>query len=312
MAEHTNPLSAGWRILARNKRYVIWFYVLNLILASIGTTAFKQHASDILDHSLYADRLVHGYSHPAFLEMLARPEFGPMKASSIPSMTMVILYFVLTLIFLPGVFVGFSSDHRISREEFFRASGRNLWRFVRLTIVFAIVASIAVGILVGIEAGIDKAADNSSMETLPFWVEVVFSILIFLVLTAIRVWFDLAETDVVLADQSAVRKSISFAIWGKRFRFWSLFRSYVAIAIIGCLIVFFGLWFWDAVVPAQSVLAASVVGQIILVLFLAMRFWQRASAVSTYLSGLRHEEPVARSVPVAPATSPSPLGAGGI
>ena len=311
MAEHTNPLSAGWKILARNKRYVVWFYIVNLVLAWMGTVAFRQHASDILDHSLYADRLVHGFSLPAFIEMLARPEFGPVKASTVPSMTLAILYLVLTLIFLPGVFVGFSSDHRISREEFFRASGRNLWRFVRLAILFAIIASVIVGILSGIQGALDKAADNSSMETLPFWNQVAFSILIFLVLTVIRIWFDLAEIDVVLADQGAVRKSLRQAIWGKRFRFWSLFRSYIAIAIVGCLIVFFGLWFWEAVVPAQSVLAALLVGQVILLLFLAMRFWQRASAVSIYLTGW-HEEPVAQSVPVVPATSPSPLGAGGI
>jgi hypothetical protein len=311
MAEHTNPLSSGWTILARNKRYVIWFYILNLVLASVGATAFKQRASSILDHSLYADRLVHGFSLSAFSEMLARPEFGPMRASAVPSMTLAVLYFVLTLVFLPGVFVGFSSDHQISREEFFRASGRNLWRFVRLTILFVIVAGIVGGILSGIQSALDKAADNSSMETLPFWVQVGCSAATFLILTAIRVWFDLAEIDAVLADQSAVRKSVRLAIWGKRFRFWALFRAYVATGIVAGLIVFFGLWFWEAVVPAQSVLAASLIGQIILLLFLVMRFWQRASAVSTYLSTGR-EEPGLQSVPLAPATSASPLGVGGI
>ena len=33
-------------------------------------------------------------------------------------------------------------------------------------------------------------------------------LLIFLVMTALRIWFDLAEADVVLSDQKAVRKSI--------------------------------------------------------------------------------------------------------
>ena len=122
-------------------------------------------------------------------------------------MILAALFAVVTLVILPGVFLGYASLYRISRQEFFRACGKNLWRFVRLAILFAIVAGIAAGILHGIFHALAKLADESSYEKLPFYVHLIGFTLIFLALTKIRIWFDLAEADVVVSDQLAVRKS---------------------------------------------------------------------------------------------------------
>ena len=119
---------------------------------------------------------------------------------------------MLTLIFLPGVFRGYASNYRISRDDFFRACGKNLWRFVRLVILFAIVSGIVAGILSGIENALAKVADEkSSYEKLPFYIQLIGSTIIFLALTKIRIWFNLAEVDVVIADQRTVRKSLGKA-----------------------------------------------------------------------------------------------------
>jgi len=67
---------------------------------------------------------------------------------------------------------------------------------------------IAAGILHGIFHALAKLADASSYEKLPFYVHLIGFTLIFLVLTKIRIWFDLAEADVVVSDQLAVRKSL--------------------------------------------------------------------------------------------------------
>jgi len=94
MAEKQGLLSSGWSMVGRNKRYIVWFYLLNLTLAEYGTAAFRNQAHEILDHSLQADRLVHGFSMGVFTEMFARPEFGPIKASTMPAMYFALLFFV--------------------------------------------------------------------------------------------------------------------------------------------------------------------------------------------------------------------------
>ena len=61
MSEKSSLLSAGAGIVGRNKRYVLWFYLLNLVLASWGASAFSEQMHALLDHSLYSDRLLHGF-----------------------------------------------------------------------------------------------------------------------------------------------------------------------------------------------------------------------------------------------------------
>jgi len=280
----SNLISSSAAVLKRNKRYVVWFYLMNLALAFVGTEAFSTHVHGILDHSLYAGTLLHGFDLATLAELLSRPEFGPMQSSTMPSMMLAVLFLLASVIFMPGVLLGFSSDHRISRQEFFRSCGHNVWRFVRLFVLFAIVAGIVGGILFGLQGALVKGVDQAANDDrLPSLVHFLSLCVIFLVMTVIRIWFDLAQTDVVLKDENAVRKSLS---WGFRSTFRNLGRllgSYVAISIVAAIILVVGIVVWHLIVPPSSVVGAFLVSQVILLLLLAMRFWQRAAAVSFHV-----------------------------
>ena len=269
--------------------------------------------------------MLHGFDLGVFSEMLSRREFGPIQAATVPGMTMAVLFFALTLMFLPGVFLGYASNYRIPREEFFRACGKNLWRLVRLAILFAILAGIVGGVLGGIQSALVKVADGSSYEKLPFYVQLTGIIVIFVVLTAIRIWFDLAEADVVIADQKAVRKSVGKAYRQTRTNLGRLLGAYLVISVVavlvlgiglvtfcllGLLAVVIGLVTWNVMVPPASVFGAFLIGQLILLLLLATRFWQRAVAVGFY-SAAMVEVPV--EIPPAPvifAVEATPQGDG--
>jgi len=311
MNDKRSLLSNGAAIVRRNKRYVVWFFVLNLALASMGAAAFRLHAASVLDRSLYADGVLHGFDLGIFVEMLSRQEFGPMQASTVPGLILAFLFFVLTLIFLPGVFLGYASDRRISREEFFRACGKNVWRFVRLAILFAIFAGIVGGILNGIQYALAKAADKTSYEKLPFYVQLISFTVIFLALTAIRIWFDLAEADVVITDQKAVRKSVGKAYRQTRANLGRLFGAYVTISVVALLVLTIGLVIWNVIVPPASVWGAFLIGQLILLLLLATRFWQRAVAVSFYSTAVA-ETPVEKQPAPVNLTAAATPQAGGI
>lgn len=276
-------IATAWDVASRNKRYVAWFYVLNFVLGCVGAIVFGAQAGTVLNHSLSADKLLHGFDLPVLAELLARPEFGPMSTASSAGGLSALLFFIASLIFMPGVFLGYSSDHRISRGEFYRACGHNLWRFVRLFVYFAIVAGLVGGILAGIQGALVKAADESSYELLPFITKMIGLTIMFLVLTVIRIWFDLGQTDVVLRDQSATRKSIAAGYRMSRGNLGRLLGTYVLIALVALLILSAGIVLWNMIVPAASVFGAFLVSQAILLLLLAVRFWQRAAAVSFYL-----------------------------
>jgi hypothetical protein len=288
--------------MGRNKRYIIWFFILNVLLAWFGAAAFNHQVSGILDHSLYPQKLVHGFDLAVFIEMVARPEFGPTMASVGPATHFALLFFFATALFLPGVLQGYASTYRLPREEFFRACGRNLWRFIRLLIVAGIVMGIVAGALFAIRGALLKQAAESTNELLPFYVSVATLCVIFLAMAALRIWFDLAEVDVVLSDQRAVRRSIGSGFRHMWRNLGTLLGAYVVATIVGAIILVGGIWVWIRFVPAPSVLGAIFISQLTLLLLLIPRFWQRGIAVSYYLRNM--VEPIAvqafTPTPIAP------------
>ena len=103
MSENKGLLSSGWSRVTRNKRYIFWFYVLNVVLAWFGAGAFSNQVHEILDHSLHANRLVQGFDVSVLVEMFMRPEFGPTSASGGSAAGFALLFLFATALFLPGV-----------------------------------------------------------------------------------------------------------------------------------------------------------------------------------------------------------------
>jgi hypothetical protein len=304
MNENAGLLSNGWRRMAHNKRYIVWFYLLNLALAGLGAAAFSNQAHDFLDHSLLSDRLLHGLDISVLIEMFSQPDFGPTHAAGVSGLHFALIFFVAVALFLPGVLQGYASTYRLPREDFFRACGRNLWRFIRLMIVAGIVMGIVAGLLFALRSALLTKADESTNELLPFYVSMTCLLVIFLVMTALRIWFDLAQADVVLSDQRAVRRSIGVAFRHSWRNLGRLVGSYIVTTIVAAMILVAGILIWMKLVPPASVFGAILVSQLTLLLLLIPRFWQRGVAVSYYLQNM--VQPVAvQSFAPAPVIVPS-------
>jgi hypothetical protein len=114
---------------------------------------------------------------------------------------------------------------------------------------------------------------------------------IFLVMAAVRIWFDLAQVDIVLSDQRAVRRSIGAGFRHTWRNLGRLLGSYVVATIAAVIVLVAGLFVWMKFVPPASVLGAFLVSQLTLLLLLIPRFWQRGVAVTYYLKNM--VEPIA-------------------
>lgn len=283
MNDETSLLRTAWGVIRRNIRYVLWFWLLNLMLAHFGTYAFRGEMGAILDSSLHSDKLVHGFDPTALIELLALPQSGSLQAWTVPSYVFGFLFAVATLLLMPGVLRQYTSEYRVSRDEFFRTCGRNLWRYFRLFLFYAVTAGIVLGLLFGIRGALGNSADKSLNELLPFWVGVASLAVIFLVATLLRIWFDLAEVDVVVRDQNAVRKSVGAGFRYTRRHWGRLLAAYVGISLFALLVLVGGIWMWDLLLPPSSVFGAFLIGQIMMLLWLAARFWQRAVAAVFYM-----------------------------
>ncbi|HXJ89110.1 MAG TPA: hypothetical protein VMS18_19995 [Candidatus Binatia bacterium] len=300
-----NLLSSGFTKVAQNKRYIFWFWVLNLTLAEFGTAAFRRGAHAILDRSLYADRLVESFDLGVLIELISKPEFGTLKSMAYPSLYFGFMFFLTTSVVLPGIFTGYASTYRLPREEFFRACGRNLWRFIRILITAGVIMGVLAALLFAANDAIAKKAEESTNEKLPFELQVIGLAVIFLTMATLRVWFDLAEVDTVLNDQRAVRKAIAEAFRHTLRSLVRLLASYVVVTIIAAVVLLAGLWIWMKFVAPENVFGAFVVAQITLLLLLVPRFWQRGIAVSYWQE--RMLIPFAANVITKPV--PVPVGA---
>ena len=313
MSQNEGLLSSGLSRVSHNKRYIFWFYVLNVGLAWLGAGTFNNMVHGILDHSLNASKLLNGFSFFTLIEMIARPEFGPTTASAAPAMHFAILFLFLTVLFIPGVLQGYAATYRLPRDDFFRACGRNLWRFIRLLIIAGIVMGVVAGALFGLQGALVKAAGESTNELLPFEARMACLLIIFLVMTTLRIWFDLAQADIVLNDQPAVRTSIGQAFRHTWRNLGRLLASYVVAAIVAGVILLAGILIWVNFVPPASVFGAAIVSQFTLVLLLIPRFWQRGIAVSYYLQNMvepisvRSYEPDPVAVPTVTQIAPAPV-----
>ncbi|MFZ1928050.1 MAG: hypothetical protein WAU50_02860, partial [Candidatus Sulfotelmatobacter sp.] len=96
MVEQQGLLSGGWDRVTRNKRYIVWFYVLNLVLAWLGAAAFSNQLHDYLDHSLLSERLVHGFDVGVLVEMFVQPEFGTTHAARVSGLHFALIFFFAT------------------------------------------------------------------------------------------------------------------------------------------------------------------------------------------------------------------------
>ncbi len=244
MSEKKGLLSTGLGMVLRNKRYILWFWLLNLTLAEFGTSAFRQSAHAILDQSLASQRLVHGFDLSVMIELFSRPEFGPMAAAQFPAFCFAVVFLLATALFLPGVFQGYASTYRLPREDFFRTCGRNLWRYIRLMLVAGVVMGITTGGLFALHGLLERKAGESTNELLLPEVRFMGLFVIFLIMTVFRIWFDLAEVDIVLSDQCAVRKSLAAGFRHTFHGFVRLLGSYVVAALVGTIVLAGGIWMW--------------------------------------------------------------------
>jgi hypothetical protein len=305
MNDKSGVLLAGLRIILRNKRYIVWFYLLNLALAVMGALALQRAMSGILDTSLYSQRLLHGFDVFVFLDLTTRPEFAG-HAVARPHLYFTFVFLFLSILFTPGVLDAYSSDRRLSREDFWATCGRNVWRFVRLFLIGGIITGVLFAVLMGVNGALGKAADNSSNEKLPFYVELAGAIVIFLIMTWIRIWFDLAQADVVIRDEGRVRKSIRSAAGYAAANLGRLLGAYVIITVVAVLVLLGGVCLWNGIIPPAAVADAFLVGQVTLFLFLVARFWQRGCAVAFCVTRMREAMPEDQVPTAIPATEPPP------
>ncbi|MGH9709094.1 MAG: hypothetical protein ACRD37_00920, partial [Candidatus Acidiferrales bacterium] len=267
---------------------------------------------DVLDHSLAAGRLVHGFDVAALGGLAQQPGVSPLDVST-TALAYSVVFFAFMLFITGGILEAYRRDSRMTTAEFFESSGAFLWRFVRL-VIFLLLCLIPIAILHFIAHNAGNRIEETAVSPMAsIWFRIGVAIVILFLLIVLRLWFDMAEVHSVAQNERRMRRSLAVA-WRLTFgNFGRLFWLYFSISIVGVIGFCIGLWLWMYILPPTAITGAFFLSQAMILWWLATRLWQRASETLWYQ---RNFQPAPQPVTYAPApsypavtpqTPPSPL-----
>lgn len=283
----------------------VWLYLANLLIALFATEDFTVQVARVLNPSLEAQRLAHGFDVSTFLDLLLRPDVSP-RALVPGSVLFAVLFALVTLFLTPGIVQSFLSDEHLRMGEFFQACGKWYWRFFWFTVLTLPIFGISLGVLSAIRDALLTWAGKSPDPKLYFYVGLVTLLGIWLVAVVLRLWFDLAQFSMVHSGKfwRSIATGLRLLCQG----FFRLFWIYFSITLVGWLGLAAGVWLWIKL-PPERVGLAFLLGQAILVLWLFTRYWQRAAEALWFRAHAPAvEAPVPPPVQIEPAalTAPAP------
>ncbi len=281
---------AGARLVARRQRVLWWLFLVNFILGNIAASPVRNVAGNVLDHSLAARALADHFDASAFIEFLNSPQFDFAIGKNLALLTGIL--FALVVLFVePGVIQEFREgaginvhSARQTAGEFFGACGAFLLRLVRLLLWSAAPLLLIGTVTFFLAGGLTGLADElSPSEVTGYYAALLAGCLIFLVLAAVRLWINMAEIDLVAGGETKTRRTL-FITAPKLTsnNFGKLYTIQLVTSLAVVVVTLLGLVIWIKFVPPAAVSLAFVVSEIILLMLLGCRLWQKASLVVWY------------------------------
>jgi len=280
------PFAGGAFLVWRRQVVLWWIFAVNFILAFVAARPFASEISPLLNHSLRAQDLVHGFNPFEFFALLQ--EAKGTSVASTASVYLMVIFFVFMLFVEGGLLTAYWLDRPLTRGEFFEASGRFFWRFVRLLIMLLIVL-IPVVIVYRVVLRASDAQRERIANPMPgVWIEAIGLLLVLFLMEAVRLWFDMAQVQAVAGDERAMRRALQWSLKTTWDNFSSLYWIYLRISIVAWLVMTLLFVVWVRLVRPEWVGVSFVITQLMALAWLGTRLWQRASETLWYQRYLKN------------------------
>jgi hypothetical protein len=275
-----SPFVAGAGLVWRRQGVLWWIFLVNFVLAGMGAATFMRQISPLLDQSLESQAFVRSFN-PMALSALLMEAHG-VSSAGMASACLILIFFVFMLFVEGGLLEVYRLDRGLTKGEFFEASGRFFWRFVRLFIMLLIVL-IPVGILNNLTTRSSHAMDEISPSPVPgIWVRLIGLLLVLFLMQAVRLWFDMAQVRAVAEDERVIRRALVGAFKITLGNFASIYWMYLRISVVAWLLMAALLWVWVRLVRPEWIGVSFLLTQLMLLSWLGTRLWQRASETVWY------------------------------
>jgi hypothetical protein len=288
MAEERQGLvSAGAALLWRRQGILWWVFAVNVVLAALGTMPAVHALKSALGNSLAGEQLVKGFDLGMFYELTRLPQVSLMRFTE-PSYLFAGLFALFMLFVSGGILEVYRQDRRLNTGDFFAASGAFFWPFVRLMLFSLVPFAFLGNLYLAIGKLSDRVGDRFVADQVGFWVEAAGTIVVVLLVLFVRLWFDIAKVRAVAQNERRMWRNMGKALSIAGRQMWTLFWMYLRISLIAWITLLVGFLIWTKL-PPTAIPATFLLLELVLLVQLAARLWQMASAMTWYK---RHAEMV--------------------
>ena len=310
-------LLGGLRLVLARSGAVVWTYIANLGVALLFTLRLHAQLASMLDHSLAAERLNAAFDMGTLASVFFHlghrvPSQGAAAYGGVP------VYFLIYFLLVPGALFAYRTSAPAKLGTMLSVGVSFFWRFVRITLLTLIVSGIVLGPLMALQSAWANHVNEHVVGFSVYWHLLPGWILIVLVASILRLYFDLVEVYTVQLDEHLrpngkpdrrVRRTLipaAKALWR------NLGRALGTFLLVGALsAIILGATTWIAVhtLAQPRVWPAFLLVQCGMFFSLFARYWQRGA--ETMLAAefpLVVQVVVTESVPVVEAFVPEEPG----
>jgi hypothetical protein len=283
----------GLGITLRRLPALLWTYAFNLGLAILFSLGLHHSLSSLLNYSLASQRLTSAFDLGTVAETVMHLHQGPSGGSAFSSAhSGIFSYLVLYFLLVPGILFCYQISAPARLGTLFQQGLLFFWRFIRITILTLILGGLILGGLIALQNLWSTHVDDRVVGLRSFLLRLTGVILIFLVASVLRLYFDLVEVYTVQLNQHLrpngkpdrrVRRTLRPAFRTLRHNFGRAWGTFLFLTLIGAAAVVFTARIAMHMLAQPRVWPLFLLAQAGLFLMLFTRFWQRGAETSLSL-----------------------------
>jgi hypothetical protein len=317
MPERRNIFLHGLSLTLRRLPALLWAYVFNLALAFLFSLSLNLQLSKLLNHSLAAQRLSNGFDLGTIGETYLHLHEGPIgDAGAVSGHASIPLFLIVYFLLVPGTLFCYQTDVPARLGTLLQQGLLYFWRFLRITLLTLLVSALILGPLFVLQGKWADNVDDHIVGRPAFFLILAGNIVLFLVASILRLYFDLVEVYTVQLGQHLrptlfghqdkpdrrVRLALSPAWRTLRNHFSEAWPIFLFLTLLGFTAVILTARISMHMLAQPRVWPTFLLAQLGLFVMLFTRFWQRGAETSL---ALQNPIPSSALPPILPVAGPA-------
>ncbi len=311
MTPRRSVLLHGLRLVVAHPGALLWTYAFNLGIALLFSVRVHAQFSDVLNHSLAAERLNTAFDAGTLVAAIGRvwhdaPSSGSAAYLGLP------LYLAVYFLLVPGTLFCYQSGAPAKLRTLLSMGLSFFWRFIRITLLTLVLFAAILGPLFALESAWSRYVDLHATGMTAIYEELPGIVLLMLVAALLRLYCDLVEVYTVERGEDPglnaapsgspdrrIRKALLPALRTLRQNFFRAYGGFLLLALGGLTAVFLTGRVAVHMLAQPRVWPMFLLAQLGVFLLLASRNWQRGAECALVLENPSFaRQPLATADPV--------------